>query len=115
MSTGGYLRTSGNGIKMQNSLSSLIVPPPRRSKQNRTAFSISACCHIQPRHDARQVMSRNPGSSVGKTRAVEEAEMDTAEEKRLAKEAKQRSFERSFAGPSVGKAGVSHVCFAELR
>lgn len=43
-------------------------------------------------------------SSKGKGRAEPDVK-ETTEEERLAKEARQRSFERSLAGPSVGKAG----------
>jgi hypothetical protein len=44
-------------------------------------------------------------SSKGKGRAEPDQSETMTEEERLAKEARQRSFERSLAGPSVGKAG----------
>jgi DNA polymerase kappa len=46
-------------------------------------------------------MPPSPSELKGKGKAEEAM----TEEERLAKEAKQRSFERSLAGPSVGKAG----------
>ncbi|RSH87204.1 hypothetical protein EHS25_003113 [Saitozyma podzolica] len=45
-------------------------------------------------------------SSKGKGRAESDGNETFTEEERLAKEARQRSFERSLAGPSVGKAGL---------
>lgn len=46
-------------------------------------------------------MSYPPTSGKGK----DAAKMEMSIEERAAAEAKQRSFERSLAGPSVGKAG----------
>lgn len=48
-------------------------------------------------------MSYPPTSGKGK----DAAKMEMSIEERVAAEAKQRSFERSLAGPSVGKAGIT--------